>query len=124
MNIEDVLNKGVKEAISARYTAEVSGNQIQFQETRKEFTGDITIVMFPLLKISKKSPELTGQDIGNYLKTHYTDVEDFTVIKGFLNIVISRSYWLSFLSEAIHHKNFGKAKPGPQSRKVMVEYSS
>lgn len=124
MNIEDILNKGVKEAISALYAAEVSENQIQFQETRKEFTGDVTIVMFPLLKISKKSPELTGQDIGNYLKTNYTDVEDFTVIKGFLNIVISRSYWLSFLSDTIQNKDFGKAKPGPQSRKVMVEYSS
>ncbi len=124
MDIEDVLNKGVKEAIAALFAAEVSDNQIQFQETRKEFTGDITIVMFPLLKISKKSPELTGQDIGNYLKTHYTDVEDFSVIKGFLNIVISRSYWLSFLSDTIQYKDFGKAKPGPQSRKVMVEYSS
>jgi len=124
MSIENIIIKGVKEAISVLYGTEVNDNQVQLQETRKEFPGDITVVMFPFLKFSKKPPELTGQDIGGFLKTHLPEVEDFGVIKGFLNIVISRSHWLSFLSGIISNKDFGKTKPGKLSRAIMVEYSS
>jgi arginyl-tRNA synthetase len=124
MNIENLLIKSIKDAISSLYANEITDNLIQLQETRKEFTGDITVVTFPFLKFSKKSPEQTGLDIGNFLKTHLSEVDDFNVIKGFLNIIISRSYWLSFLQNITKNKNYGVTSTGALSRTVMVEYSS
>lgn len=124
MSIENIISKGVKEAILALYKSEVNDNLIQLQETRKEFTGDITLVTFPFLKMSKKSPEQTGEEIGNYLKEKLTEVDDFSVIKGFLNLIISRSYWLSQLDNASREDKYGWVKPETSGHSVMVEYSS
>lgn len=124
MNIEYIINNGVKEALQSLYGLEASDNLIQLQETRKEFTGDITLVTFPFLKASKKSPEQTGNEIGTYLKEKLPEVDDYSVIKGFLNLVINRSFWLERLNEAGNTKDFGSAKPESSDHKVMVEYSS
>jgi arginyl-tRNA synthetase len=124
MNIENIIGKGVTDAVLTLYGLEAADSMIQLQETRKEFNGDITLVTFPFLKASKKSPELTGNEIGTYLKEKLPEVEDYSVIKGFLNLVISRSFWLSRLNEARKTENFGTAKPESSGHSVMVEYSS
>ncbi len=124
MSIENIISKGVKEAIPALYGSMVNDSMVQLQETRKEFVGDITLVVFPFLKMSRKSPDQTGKEIGSYLKDNLSEVEDFSVIKGFLNLVISRSYWLSLLGEAARTDNYGKEKPDSSGHRVMVEYSS
>ncbi|HEY4789159.1 MAG TPA: arginine--tRNA ligase [Bacteroidales bacterium] len=124
MSIENLITRGVKEAVFALYHSEVNDGMVQLQETRKEFIGDLTLVTFPFLKLSRKSPELTGTEIGNYLKEHLTEIEDFSVIKGFLNLVISRNYWLSFLAEISDDLRFGMEQPESSGHKVMVEYSS
>lgn len=124
MNIENIITQGVKDAVRTLYATEVADSLIQLQETRKEFTGDITLVTFPFLKISRKAPEQTGTDIGNYLKENLAEVEDFSVVKGFLNLVISSNYWISMLGEAINTKNYGIVSPDSSGHSVMVEYSS
>jgi arginyl-tRNA synthetase len=124
MSIEAIVQKGVRDAIQALYGVEVNDSQVQLQETRKEFTGDITVVTFPFLRMSKKSPEQTGEDIGQYLKQQLAQVEDFSVVKGFLNVVISSQYWLSLLGEIVAAPLYGTAKPESSGRSIMVEYSS
>ncbi len=96
---------------------------IQLQKTKKEFVGEVTLVVFPLLRISKKSPEETAKIIGEALKEKSDLVDDFNVIKGFLNISISKSYWKQFFEEIISNQFFGFEAPNSQGR-VMVEYSS
>ncbi|MBN2775940.1 MAG: arginine--tRNA ligase, partial [Prolixibacteraceae bacterium] len=100
MDIEILLKKEVLNALSVLYSLEVMDSQVQLQETRKEFEGDITLVVFPLLKISKKSPEQTSEDIGNYLLEHSELIIRFNVVKGFLNLVIHSSYWIGVLADA------------------------
>ncbi len=124
MTIESSISKGVKDAALALYSADVADNQVQLQETRKEFSGDITVVIFPFLKISKKSPEQTGQEIGEFLKIQLPEIEGFSIVKGFLNLTINRNYWLSFLNEIIPNANYGYAMPNSTGHSVMVEYSS
>ena len=124
MSIENIICKGVKEAIKALYSSEVSDSMVQLQETRKEFTGDITVVTFPFLKMSRKSPEQTGTEIGIYLKENLTEVDDYSVVKGFLNLVIGHPFWLSLLEEAAVVNTYGMIKPESSGHSVMVEYSS
>ena len=124
MTVENFISKGVKDALLTLYHIDIADNLIQLQETKKEFSGDITVVMFPFLKISKKSPEQTGQEIGLFLKNNLSEIEDFGVVKGFLNLSINQSYWVSFLNDIISKKDYGKAKPCSTGRSVMVEYSS
>ena len=82
MNSNQIISEGLRLAIKELYTTEASDQQIQLQRTRKEFEGDITIVVFPFLKISEKSPEITGQEIGNFLKNSVALVSDYNVVKG------------------------------------------
>lgn len=111
-----------QDAIKHLYQTDVDVNLISLQETRKEFEGQVTLVVFPLIKISKTSPELTANAIGDYLLQHVDVVEGFNVVKGFLNIVIADSYWISLFNNELLAPDFGKIQPNGKS--VMVEYSS
>jgi arginyl-tRNA synthetase len=116
-----IIDAAVK-AIKHLYQTDVTPAAIGLQETRKEFEGQITIVTFPFTKFSRKGPEQTGTEIGEYLKAELKEVAAFNVIKGFLNISISDEYWIAQLYNEILPDDFAVAKPNGQ--KVMVEYSS
>jgi arginyl-tRNA synthetase len=116
-----IIDAAVK-AIKHLYQTDVAPAAIGLQETRKEFEGQITIVTFPFTKFSRKGPEQTGAEIGEYLKAELKEVAAFNVIKGFLNISISDEYWIGQLYNEILPDDFAVAKPNGQ--KVMVEYSS
>lgn len=105
------------------YGVQMDTSAIQIQETKKEFLGDLTIVVFPLLKQSKKSPADTALELGNYIRAHCNSVNAFNVVKGFLNLEIANSYWLSSLSEISNDIDFGYAKQH-SGKTYMVEYSS
>ncbi len=109
-------------AIKQIYNEEVAESVINIQETRKEFEGQVTIVVFPITKISKKSPEETANSIGEYLVENVKEVIAFNVVKGFLNLSIADSYWLNLFNNDLLAADFGKIKSNGQ--KVMVEYSS
>ena len=122
MNPESFIFEKAKMAVEALYNAEVNEKMIQTQATRKEFEGDITLVTFPLLKTSRKSPEVTAQEIGAWLKENCPEIESFNVIKGFLNIKFSEWFWQGILNEIYSAEDFGQL---PDSGKtIMVEYSS
>ena len=124
MDIEKILQNGVASAVKALYGADFNADNIQIQETRKEFEGDYTVVVFPFLKISRKSPEATATEIGEWLKDNIEAVGAFNVVKGFLNISISARYWLDMLTHIETAENFGITAPTGESELVMVEYSS
>jgi arginyl-tRNA synthetase len=123
-SLEHILSESTIDAITTLYNGEVNREQIQFQKTRKEFKGDITLVVFPFLRISKKAPEDTGKQIGEELKLKLSIVKDFNTVKGFLNLEINNSYYLQLLNENFSNENFGKTAPTESSKLVMVEYSS
>ncbi len=124
MSIEAIIQDATVEAIKTLYGAKVNINQVQVQNTRKEFTGDVTIVVFPFLRFSKKSPELTAENLGEYLTEKIDIIESFNVIKGFLNLEVSNSYWLEVLHKSYTDSSFGTKDTSPESELVMVEYSS
>src|SRR5690606_36584814 len=101
MNIQDQIIKITQQAVKDLYDADLSEDQISLQETRKEFEGHFTLVTFPIIRFSKKSPEQTGQEIGEYLKKEIASVIDFNIIKGFLNLVLSSDYWFERLQTEI-----------------------
>ncbi|MBQ7998479.1 MAG: arginine--tRNA ligase, partial [Bacteroidales bacterium] len=122
MNPENFIFEKAKLAVGALYNTEVNEKMIQTQATRKEFEGDITLVTFPLLKTSRKSPEETAQQMGAWLKENCPEIESFNVIKGFLNIKFSEWFWQGILNEIYSAEDFGQL---PDSGKtIMVEYSS
>ncbi|MBB6107314.1 arginine--tRNA ligase [Mucilaginibacter lappiensis] len=118
----DFIIEAAVKAIKQLYQTDVAPAAISLQETRKEFEGQITIVTFPFTKFSRKGPEQTGAEIGEYLKNEVKEIAAFNVIKGFLNISISDGYWIGQLYNQILPDDFAVAKPNGQ--KVMVEYSS
>ncbi|HTA83441.1 MAG TPA: arginine--tRNA ligase [Bacteroidia bacterium] len=122
--IEHIISEATKQAIAKLYNAPVEGLNVIIQGTRKEFTGDFTIVVFPFLTLSKKNPEQTAKDLGEYLKSEVAEIEDYNVIKGFLNLVVRKDYWINFLKNNLANKDFGLAKPAADANTVMVEYSS
>lgn len=124
MNIENLLQGKVSEALNALYGVQTPLEQIQVQLTRKDLEGDLTVVVFPLLKASKKGPEQTGEDIGNYLVKEVDIISSFNVVKGFLNLNINSSYWLSIINEASKTDNYGFQVADSSSPLVMIEYSS
>lgn len=105
-----------------QFQTELTGKQIQLQETRPEFEGDITLVVFPLAAIAKMKPEETAQLIGNCLQQYIPEIKSYNVVKGFLNIVYQSSYWVNYLSSIQHNPDFGKAKPS--GKFYVLEYSS
>ncbi|MDB5156356.1 MAG: arginine--tRNA ligase [Mucilaginibacter sp.] len=116
-----IIDATVK-AVKQLYQTDITPADVSLQETRKEFEGQVTIVTFPFTKFSRKSPEQTGGEIGEYLKNELTEVSAFNVIKGFLNISISSTYWITQLYQTVNADDFGVFKPN--GKKVMVEYSS
>ncbi len=124
MSIEQIISEKIVEAINHCYQQQIDGKLVQLQNTRKEFEGDITLVVFPFLKTSKKSPEQTAAEIGDYLQQNVDEVEKYNVVKGFLNLVISSSYWVSVLNSANSETEFGITSATDSSKLVMVEYSS
>ena len=124
MTLESTLSTLVIDAVKALYELEAGESQIQLQKTKKEFEGDITVVTFPFVKAAKKSPEQTGQAIGEYLMQHSPMVSAFNVIKGFLNLSISKTYWLDQLTEINNDASFGIKIPGEDAPMMMIEYSS
>jgi len=123
-NLEEKIILSFQEAFVTLYNKEVDKSLLQLQKTKKEFRGDFTLVVFPLLRLSGKNPELTANDLGQHIKNNLDEVEDFNVIKGFLNLEISSKYWLSFLSAASEDKNYGFSSKQENSECMMVEYSS
>ena len=125
MEIEKKITAAVINGIKALYGQETAPESVQLQKTKKEFAGHLTLVVFPFLKISRKKPEDTAQDIGNYLKTELPEViADFNVVKGFLNLTISSSCWIGLLTDIHHNDRFGLTEATEQSPLVMIEYSS
>ncbi|MBA4411546.1 MAG: arginine--tRNA ligase [Bacteroidota bacterium] len=124
MSIELKIRDQIVEAIEKCYHQQVDPSLVQLQNTRKEFEGDITLVVFPFVRMSKKSPEQTAAEIGEYLQQNVAEVDKFNVVKGFLNLVISSSYWISVLNSASTNPNFGITETTESSHLVMVEYSS
>ncbi|WP_297761905.1 arginine--tRNA ligase [uncultured Muriicola sp.] len=121
MNIEQVLTSKVKEAVKDLYEVELPS--VEFQPTRKDFEGDITVVIFPMLRFVKGNPEKIGEAIGAHLLKVVADVAQFNVIKGFLNIIISNSYYLEAFAEISSTENYGIRREKEKGA-VMVEYSS
>jgi arginyl-tRNA synthetase len=121
-SIQQTLVEQTVAAVQALYGADIPETQISLQETRKEFEGQITIVTFPVTRFSKKSPEQTGTEIGEYLQKNIESISAFNVIKGFLNISLSDEYWIALLNNTIAAQDFGKFPAN--GKKLMVEYSS
>ena len=124
MSIETTILKSVSEAIKSLYGAEVGADKIQLQKTRKEFEGDFTVVVFPFLALSKKRPEETAQELGEYLKANQPVVSSFNVVKGFLNLSISTNYWIELLGKIDSTEKWGTVAADENSPLVMIEYSS
>jgi len=124
MSIELIIRDYIVEAIEKCYHQTIDTNLIQLQNTRKEFEGDLTLVVFPFVRISKKSPEQTAAEIGDYLQANVAEVNRYNVMKGFLNLVISTDYWLNVLNTVTSADNFGIIQATESSKLVMVEYSS
>jgi len=122
MSLSQILTPSIQKAIQALF--DVTVEKIEFQTTRKEFEGDITMVIFPLLKVIKSNPAELGNKIGNYLVENVSEVARFNVVSGFLNIVISDSYYVNFFNGIKEQKQFGFVAPNPEEKAVMVEYSS
>lgn len=121
--LEDILIQATQAAVKAEFGQEVPSKMVQIQHTRKEFEGDLTLVVFPFVRLAKKSPEQTAQIIGKWLVLNVEEIVGFNVVKGFLNLMIDHSYWLDFLTEGLAQENFGIATPNSRSQ-VMVEFSS
>lgn len=124
MSIDNIISSAVSEALKALYGVDVAASSIVPQTTRKEFEGNLTVVVFPYLKASKKAPEATAQEIGEYLVAHCDAVKTFNVVKGFLNIVIEPKFWLNVLEHVSETPDYGFRKATPDSKLVMIEYSS
>ena len=124
MVIEQQISLAALAAIKELYATEVAESQLQLQKTKKEFKGHLTLVVFPFLRASKKSPEATAQEIGEYLQKNEPIVESFNVIKGFLNLTIASARWVELLSEINTQGSYGIVQPTEESQVVMIEYSS
>ncbi len=122
MSLISILTPEIKKAVALLF--EINIDTIEFQATRREFDGDITMVIFPLLKVIKGNPADLGNKIGTYLVENVAEVEAFNVVSGFLNIVISANYYLDFFNEVKGNEKFGTVEPNPDDKAVMVEYSS
>ena len=124
MKIEEKIQVAVQEALKSLYGADIDEKQIQVQQTRSEFEGQLTVVVFPFLRASKKGPEQTGQELGEYLAANCDAVSKFNVVKGFLNLVISSQSWLERLQDIDADDQFGFVAATEDSPLVMIEYSS
>ena len=124
MKIESIISKAAIDAVKSLYGQEVNEKMVQLQKTKREFEGNLTLVVFPFLKISKKKPEDTAQEIGQYLMDNCEAIAAFNVVKGFLNLVISPKAWVELLCSINDNEKFGENAVTPDSPLVMIEYSS
>ena len=124
MNIEAQITSSVMAAVKELYGQEVPEKMVALQKTRSDFEGNLTLVVFPFLKISKKKPEETAQEIGEYLQKNCPAIENFNVVKGFLNLVIASAAWVQLLNDIDADPTFGMKKATDDSPLVMIEYSS
>lgn len=124
MKLEIRLQEVIINAIESLYGQVMTAGQLSLQKTKKEFEGHYTLVVFPFLKMSKKGPEQTAQEIGEWLKANASEVSSFNVIKGFLNLTIATTCWIDVLNEVHTAENYGITKADDNSPLVMVEYSS
>ena len=124
MNLEATIQSAVAQAVSVLYQFETEPAQIQLQKTKKEFEGDVTVVVFPFVKAARKSPEGAGQEIGEYLVQNSHVISAFNVIKGFLNLSINRTYWIDLLNNISVNEKFGTVASDDNSPLMMIEYSS
>lgn len=122
MSLQAILSNHVQQAVKTIFSADLQ--TVEFQATRKEFAGDITIVVFPMLRVVKGNPVQIGNQIGQYLLDHLEDVVGFNVVKGFLNIEISDAFYINFFNTIKTNTTYGFAKPKEEDKAVMVEYSS
>ncbi|WP_262733161.1 arginine--tRNA ligase [Gaetbulibacter sp. NE] len=122
MSLQDILTKHVQEAITSLYNANLES--VEFQATRKEFAGDITIVVFPMLRVVKGNPVQIGEAVGQYLVEKVDEVKAFNVVKGFLNVEINDAYYLNFFNEISNQASYGLVTPKEGDNAIMVEYSS
>lgn len=124
MTLTEELTTSVIRSLNALYGQEVPAEQVQLQKTKKEFEGHLTLVVFPFLKISRKKPEETAQEIGSYLKANEPAIADFNVIKGFLNLTVASDSWIKLLNEIADDERYGLCPVTDKSPLVMIEYSS
>ena len=124
MKIESQIMSAAIEAVKALYGQDVPEKMVQLQKTRSEFEGNLTLVVFPFVKMARKSPEQTGQELGDYLVAHCEAVCSYNVVKGFLNLVIAPAAWLSMLADIDSDEHYGEKAADAQSPLVMIEYSS
>lgn len=122
--IEQQFSAAIRSAIQILYGVAIAPEQAVLQKTKKEFEGHLTLVVFPFLRISKKSPEQTAQEIGEYLLEHEPSVASFNVIKGFLNLIIAGSNWIEMLNAMHAQETYGITHPAEEAPLVMIEYSS
>lgn len=124
MTIEQQIITTAQQAVKSLYGQEVPEKMVQLQKTKREFEGNLTLVVFPFLKISRKKPEDTAQDLGEYIKQNCDAIADFNVVKGFLNLVIDSKAWIGLLNEMNSNPKFGEKPVTENSPLVMIEYSS
>lgn len=124
MNIQQELTQAIIRAVKELYAVEVALDQIQIQKTKREFEGHLTLVVFPLLRLSRKKPEETAEDVGKFLQTNTDLVTAYNVVKGFLNLVIAPQTWLMLLQDVAAQEKYGFIPVTDKSPLVMVEYSS
>ncbi len=122
MTLSQILTPSIQKAVQTLF--DITIDKVEFQATRKEFEGDITMVIFPLLKVVKSNPVELGNKIGNYLVENLPEVSKFNVVSGFLNIIISDEYYLNFFNEIKDDVKFGFVTPNPNEKAIMVEYAS
>lgn len=124
MTIEQQIITTAQQAVKTLYGQDVPEKMVQLQKTKREFEGNLTLVVFPFLKISRKKPEDTAQDLGEYIKQNCDAIADFNVVKGFLNLVIDSKAWIGLLNEMNSNPKFGEKPVTENSPLVMIEYSS
>ncbi|WP_074408985.1 MULTISPECIES: arginine--tRNA ligase [Aquimarina] len=122
MSLQQTISEKVKEVIQQLYSADLES--VELQATRKEFEGDVTVVVFPMLRVVKGNPVQIGESIGKYLVEHIKEIDAYNVVKGFLNLVISDSYYLNFFAEIKNIEHYGFVTPSEEDKAIMVEYSS
>jgi len=121
-SIQELLVDKTIEAVKTHYNADIAASQLAIQETRKEFEGQLTLVVFPITKFSKKSPEVTANEVGEYLKLHISEISSYNVIKGFLNLSFTDQFWIDVLNHIVLTDSFGYFPAN--GKKMMIEYSS
>ena len=124
MTIEQQIINAALAAVKELYGQEVAEKMVQLQKTKKEFEGNLTLVVFPFLKISRKKPDETAREIGEYIKQNCEAIADFNAVGGFLNLVIDKKAWLALLNEMNLNEKFGEKPVTETSPLVMIEYSS